>query len=154
MTQRTIALLLPLVFALGCGGGPSGPPLVPVEGTVTFDGQPLANALVQLIPQGQNLGQTGFAKTDAAGKFAIGMADAKTKGAAAGEYKVVISKPIKPDGSDYVARPDEDPMLANFKELLPAAYSNQEQTRLSTKIPDEGKKDLSFKLTKSGSVSQ
>ena len=151
MTRSFLAILWPLVVALGCGGGSSGPPLVPVEGTVTFEGQPLANANVQLIPQGQNLGQTGFAKTDTAGKFAIGTADGKTKGAAAGEYKVVISKHVKPDGSDYVARPDEDPMLANFKELLPAVYSNPEQTKLSTNVPAEGKKDVSFKLTKSGS---
>jgi len=151
--RRFFAALLPLLVALGCGGGASGPPLVPVEGTVTFDGQPLANANVQLIPQGQNQGQTGFAKTDAAGKFEIGTADGKTKGAAAGDYKIVISKHIKPDGSDYVAKPDEDPMLANYKELLPAVYSNPEQTNLTTNIPAEGKKDLSFRLTKNGSGS-
>jgi hypothetical protein len=152
MTRRSWAALFPLLIAWGCGGS-SGPPLVPIEGTVTFDGQPLANANVQLIPQGQNLGQTGFAKTDATGKFAIGTADGKTKGAAAGEYKVVISKHVKPDGSDYIARPDEDPMLANYKELLPAVYSNPEQSKLNTNIPAEGKQDLSFQLTKSGSGS-
>jgi hypothetical protein len=150
MTRRYFAVWFPLLVALGCGGGPAGPPLVPVEGTVTFEGQPLANANVQLIPQGQNQGQTGFAKTDASGKFTIGTADGKTKGGSAGDYKVVISKHVKPDGSDYVAKPDEDPMLANYKELLPAVYSNPEQTKLTTNVPAEGKKDLSFKLTKSG----
>jgi hypothetical protein len=121
-----------------------------VEGVITLDGQPLANANIQLIPQGENMGQTGFAKTDAAGKFTIGSADGEQKGATAGEYKVVISKHVKPDGTDYIPKPDEDPMIASYKELLPPVYSNSEQTKLKTTIPAEGKKDLVFKLTKDG----
>lgn len=133
-----------LLFAAGCGGTKSGGPAV--EGVITLDDKPLANASVLFIPQGQNMGQSGFGKTDAAGKFALGSADGKSKGVSAGDYKVVINKHVKPDGSDYVAKPDEDPMSANFKELLPPTYSNVEQTTLTATIPAEGKKDLSFPL--------
>jgi hypothetical protein len=140
------AALLVLVVA-GCSKPALGPA---VEGVVTFDGQPLANANVQLIPQGDTMGQTGFAKTDAAGKFTIRSADGKQAGAPPGDYKVVISKHVKPDGTDHVPKPDEDPMLASFKELLPAAYSDPEKTKLKANVPTEGGNGLSFKLSKDG----
>jgi hypothetical protein len=145
--MRPFVLVLVLGVAIGCGSGDSGPA---VEGVITLDGQPLANANIQLIPQGSNMGQTGFGRTDASGKFEISSADGKQQGTAPGDYKVVISKLVNPDGTDFVARADEDPGLANYKELLPPLYSNPEQTKLTAKIPAEGKKDLNFKLTKSG----
>jgi len=147
MKPGLIVAALALVMIAGCGKRALGPA---VEGVVTLDGQPLANANVQLIPQGETTGQTGFGKTDSAGKFIIRSADGKQAGAPSGDYKVVISKHVKPDGTDYSPKPDEDPMLASFKELLPAAYSDPEKTKLKTIIPTEGKKDLSFKLTKDG----
>ena len=128
---------------VGCKAALAGPA---VEGGVTLDGKPLANASVQFIPQGENRGQTGFGKTDAAGKFTIGPAGGKQRGAAPGEYKVVISKHVKPDGTDYVPKPDEDPMLGNHKELLPAAYSDAEKSILTANVPDTGTKSLEFKL--------
>ena len=141
---------LGVLLVVGCSASSSGPA---VEGVVTFEAKPLANANVLLIPQGDNMGQSAFGKTDAAGKFVIGSADGTQSGATPGEYKVVISKHVKPDGSDYVAQPDEDPMLAAYKELLPPVYSDAEQTKLTATIPAEGKRDLNFKLTKSGSGS-
>lgn len=143
MRRPFVGIALIAILIAGCTAKAPGPA---VEGVVTLDGQPLANANVQLIPQGENMGQTGFGKTDAAGKFVIGSADGKQKGAAPGEYKVVISKHVKPDGTDYVPKPDEDPMLASFKELLPAAYSDQEKTQLRAQVADGGTKNLELKL--------
>jgi hypothetical protein len=128
---------------LGCKPAAVGPT---VEGAVTLDGKPLANANVQFIPQGENRGQTGFGKTDSAGKFTIGPVGGKQRGAMPGEYKVVINKHVRPDGSDYVPKPDEDPMLGNFKELLPAAYSDAEKTVLTANVPAGGTSSLEFKL--------
>lgn len=150
MIARLLIAALALVTIAGCGKRALGPA---VEGTVTLDGQPLANANVQLIPQGETMGQTGFGKTDAAGKFTIRSADGNQAGAPPGDYKVVISKHVKPDGTDFVPKPDEDPMLATFKELLPAAYSNPEKTKLKATVPTDGTKELTFKLTKDGSGS-
>ena len=147
MLRSSILAALAACILAGCGGGSSAPA---VQGVVTLDGKPLANATVQLIPQGQNMGQTGFGRTGADGKFNIASADGRQLGAAAGEYKVVISKHVRPDGSDYIAGPDEDPGLAAYKELLPPVYSNTEQTKLKTTIAAEGQKDLKFNLTKTG----
>lgn len=139
---------LVLLALAGCGGGGSSGPAV--EGVVTLDDKPLANAKLVFIPQGGNMGQSGFGTTDAAGKFALASADGKLKGVAAGEYKVVITKQVTPDGADYVPKPDEDPALGNYKELLPPSYSNAEQSTLKATIPAEGKRDLTFALHKAG----
>jgi hypothetical protein len=136
-------LIVTCVALWGCGSKPPGPA---VEGIVTLDGQPLANANVQLVPQGETMGQAGFGKTDQAGKFSIGPAGSKQRGAAPGEYKVVISKYVKPDGTDYVPKPDEDPMLGNYKELLPAAYSDPGRSVLTVNVPDGEAKNLELKL--------
>src|SRR4051794_23977925 len=81
------------LFLCGCNSAPPGPPLVPAEGIVTLDGKPLAGANVMLQPQGETRGDKAFyAKTDASGKFVATSADGKHKGAAVGNYKVVINK--------------------------------------------------------------
>jgi hypothetical protein len=136
-------LIVAFAAPLGCSAKSPGPA---VEGVVTLDGQPLANANVQFIPQGETLGQAGFGKTDDAGRFLIGPAGSKQRGTAPGEYKIVISKYVKPDGSDYIPKPDEDPMLGNYKELLPPAYSDPSRSALTANVPDGGTKNLEFKL--------
>jgi len=143
MKRHLAVVILVGIVAVGCAARAPGPP---VEGVVMLDEQPLANANVQMIPQGETRGQTGFGKTDAAGRFTIGSADGKQRGAPPGEYKIAISKHIKPDGTDYLPKPDEDPMLASYKELLPAAYSDPEQTQLRAEVPAAGTKGLEFKL--------
>jgi hypothetical protein len=131
----------------GCNSGPSGPPLVPAEGTVALDGKPLAGALVMFEPQGETRGHALFGKTDAAGKFAVSSPDGKRKGAMTGHYKVIVNKLVKPDGSDFIPDPNKGPEdTGGFRELLPAAYSDQSQSQLQAEIPEGGTKALEFKL--------
>jgi hypothetical protein len=56
-----------LVLCGGCGA--EGPVLVPVEGTVTLDGQPVKGASVTFMPQ--FAGQPAMGRTDAAGAFTL-----------------------------------------------------------------------------------
>ena len=144
MKRHSVAFaLLGLVIA-GCMAATPGPA---VEGVVLLDGQPLANANVQLIPQGENRGQTGFGKTDAAGKFVAASADGKRKGAAVGNYQVVINKLVKPDGSDFIPDPNAGPEdTGGFREVLPAVYSDTAKSMLAADVPDGGTKSLEFKL--------
>jgi hypothetical protein len=58
--------LLACVFLTGCK--PVGPEIASVEGLVTFDGEPLANASVMFIPQG---GRPAIARTDSSGKYVL-----------------------------------------------------------------------------------
>jgi hypothetical protein len=141
-------VLFAAVTLSGCGASSGGPGLVPVEGTVLLDDKPLANANVMLVPKGETRGdRASFGKTDAAGKFVVGSADGKKKGAAVGSYGVVINKLVKPDGSDFVPDPNaglED--SGGWKELLPVSYSDPAQSTLTAEVPAEGTKGLEFKL--------
>jgi len=132
----------------GCQPAAKGPPLVPVEGLVTLDGKPLAGANVMLVPRGETRGDKAFyAKTDSAGKFIAASADGKQKGAAVGNYQVVLNKLVKPDGSDFVPDPNSGPEdTGGFRELLPPAYSDASKSTLTADVPDGGTKNLEFKL--------
>ena len=137
-----------LVLLSACSSAPEGPKLVPATGTVTLDGKPLAAADIMFLAQGETKGNGGVGRTDAAGKFELQTHDRQRKGIPAGDYKVIISKYVKPDGTDYIPDPNAGPIdTGGFKELLPAAYTEQEQTKLTATIPPEGNKNLEFKLS-------
>jgi hypothetical protein len=99
------ALLLS-VATLGCGG--SLPvKLYPAKGTVVYQGKPVANCIITLIPltpvkglggdtgkkgdQAQELAFTG--KLNAEGKFYLASTPGSKAGAAVGKYKVVLTLP-------------------------------------------------------------
>jgi hypothetical protein len=136
-----------LLLLAGCEQAPSGPPLVPVEGTITLDGKPLAAADLMFVPQGNTVGQGGVGHTDQDGKFALRSQDRKQLGAPVGSYRVIINKLVKPDGTDYVPDPQAGPFdTGGFRELLPAAYSDMGQTQLEATVGEKGEKNLEFKL--------
>jgi hypothetical protein len=141
-------LLAAMMACGGCGGSSSGPGLVPAEGAVLLDDKPLANASVMLVPQGETRGdRASLAMTNAAGKFAVASADGKRKGTAVGSYRVVISKLVKPDGSDFIPDPNVGPdETGGWRELLPSAYSDPAQCTLTAEVPAGGTKGLEFKL--------
>jgi len=146
--QRRIFVCHAFLFlaANGCSEKSGGPPLVPAEGTVTLDGKPLADASVMFIPSGETMGQAGMGKSDASGRFVIAKVDDRRPGAAVGGYRVVISKKVNPDGTVFQPRPDQDPMTAAYKELLPPVYCDEAQSRLTAEVPVGGVKSLEFKL--------
>src|SRR2546423_1205426 len=76
-TWREITLLTCFVALAGCGRQ-----FVPVEGTVTLDGKPLAGATVAFVPEGPGQPASGF--TDNEGVFRAGTL-AKADGAAPGK---------------------------------------------------------------------
>ena len=92
---RTIAIFVGvalLVVTAGCGGGTSEPKfkVTEVKGNVTKGGQPLPDAQVSLMPQGQiapNFPGAG-GKTDAQGNFEV--MTGSQKGVPAGTYTVVV----------------------------------------------------------------
>lgn len=82
------AVLLPLA---GCGGGssPWGTELGTVRGTVTLDGQPLANAILMLVPDGEGTRRSS-AKTDSSGKYNA-MYSPDVEGVPTGPCTVMVS---------------------------------------------------------------
>jgi hypothetical protein len=144
-----LCIAVPLLFILpGCNPSSDGPPLVPTQGVITLDGKPLGSADVMFIAQGETKGNGGVGRTDSSGKFELHSHDRRQNGVPVGEYKVIVSKLVKPDGTDYVPDPNAGPIdTGGFKELLPTAYTDQEKSQLTATIPPEGATTLEFKLS-------
>lgn len=135
-----------VVCLLTCGcskGGPGAPNIkeLPVKGTVTLDGQPLAGAEVVFMTAEPVAAFAAKTKDD--GSYQL-QTIAGREAACQGTCKVTISRMIKPDGS--LLGPDETPANAGAAEQLPAKYSQYSQTTLSATVAAEGA-TVDFALT-------
>lgn len=78
------ALLLSLLVLAGCSDG--GPKIVPVSGTVTIDGQPLAYGHIQVMPDGW---RPASSRIGSDGRFSL-TTTVSGDGCAVGTHPVVI----------------------------------------------------------------
>jgi|OM-RGC.v1.026183756 hypothetical protein len=101
-----------LMCCSGCGGRSDRPAIATVEGTVTLDGRPLANANVWFDPLGG--GRTSTAVTDSSGRFEL-LYTLGEKGAIIGEHDVRIST--------FVQGGDEPGSAATVPERVPSKYA-------------------------------
>jgi len=127
----------------GSGGGKELPKTVPVGGLVNLEGKPLAGATVTFYPTGQTKGVECVGTTDEAGKYKLKQIHG-TDGAPPGEYKVVISLFLKPDGSKL--GPNEQPINVGAAESIPQNYSDVDGTTLTATVPATGG-DFPFEVT-------
>ncbi len=95
--MRCFTMVVLLVSGLIAGCGPSGPATAPVDGVVTFNGKPVPYAKVMFFPQNVPNGMTGFAQTDADGKFSQVLTGGKTNGAVVGSHFVTVTEAWPPD---------------------------------------------------------
>ena len=88
--SRILLSALSIAFCVGCGGGaPSDQPdLANVSGTVTLDGKPLANAMVEFSPDGDGRPSTGSTSSD--GSYTL-QYTADNSGAKIGGHTVTVS---------------------------------------------------------------
>jgi hypothetical protein len=108
------------VFAIaGCGGdGYSELGLVPVSGTVTLDGQPLAGAKVSFEGDDKRV---AIGTTDAAGRYTL-MYDSQTPGATPGPKVVrITTADAEAEGGGAAEG------AAPVKETIPARYNTQSE---------------------------
>lgn len=131
--------------AMACGCSKSSKfDLAPVAGTVTLDGQPLADADVTFFYQGSSAPgyRISTGKTDPAGKYEL-KAGAKP-GAVPGDFKVTVSRIVSKDGATVNLDEGMDmtqlEMQGLAKQSLPEKYSDYEKTELSAKV-EKGKSD-------------
>jgi hypothetical protein len=118
----------------GCGGSS---PVVPVEGAVTLDGKPLADAAIAFSPAKATAPGPYMATTDAQGHYALGFHDDPGGGAAPGEYTVIITT-VKPTGGM------EDSPAPTEKEVVPPIYRDG-RTRFT--VPPEGTTTANFDIS-------
>ena len=139
----------------GCGGGPKRPKTYPATGTVTLDGQPLADATVSFVPA---VGPPSDGKTDASGKFVI--MTSGQPGAPVGANKVTVSKftgsatmPMAGGTPDdmkkmYEKMYDKSKKTTGDKGELPAKYGRPDTSGLSADVTADGAKNVfTFELS-------
>jgi hypothetical protein len=146
--RLSVALLAVAGASTLAGCSKSG--TTPVEGVVLLDGQPLAGASIQFVPQDKGRDATG--ETDKNGHFAMSTFQPKD-GAMPGAYKVVIAPPVGAvDSAQHVSA--EEAMSATSKQpakkssatgTFPQKYSRPDQTPLTQDVPVRGK--LKFELS-------
>jgi hypothetical protein len=156
-----------ILAALG-GCRDSGlPEVVPVTGSVSFQGKPLEGATVTFLAKEGKVaaGQLAFGTTDAEGRFRLRSQAGPTKalnGAVAGEHRVTISKLVPPQGmteevyqqkieaekaageSGVYGAPRE--VVPPRVELLPAQYSDGQQTTLTASVKEGETNDFQFRV--------
>lgn len=125
-----------MVAVVGCGRNASDlPKLAPVAGTVTLDGKPLSGATVVFVPTGSTHGTGANGRTDQAGRYELAKRSGE-KGSPTGEYRVVITKLVMPDGSDFPVDSAVAPINSSAKQILPVKYSMAGKTVLRAKVGD------------------
>jgi len=138
--------LFTLVSLVLVGCGQSGPQkviptsAVPVTGIVTLDGKPLASAKITFVPTDNSQGSGAAGATDPAGKYELRalFGNKSVVGAPPGNYKVVVSLMVKPDGSPMPADSQEPPMMSGARESLPLKYADFVSTPLLPSVASSG----------------
>ena len=138
--EFSLATIVGLICLVGCGPGYQ---IVPVSGTVTLDGKPLANAMVltQPIGEGEDVtpGPGSFANTDDQGHFVLEMQHEPVVGAVPGKAYVKIVE----NGEKKVSSDDTvDPTVLRSK--VPIEYREGNNVEIS--IPEDGTDSLNFDL--------
>jgi hypothetical protein len=149
MRNRALrATWITLLVLGGCGKDPNQAALVHFSGKVTLDDLPLAGAQVTFFPVGTTRGSGATGRTDRDGAYQL-TASRGGAGVVPGEHRVVISKLVMPDGSDFPADSKLPPIESPARETLLPEYSDPQRTTLTATVPaGGGAKDFPLKTPK------
>lgn len=145
-----------LLAMAGCGN--PRPKLVPVEGTVTLDGEVVEGAIVafEMINPPAEYGRPSSAITDAAGKFQVQTYE-PGDGLPPGKYRVLVQKrePIQPLGENY----DSEMGTVNgrgiqYRMIVPAKYSDPTASGLEVEVTSKGLHPAVIALSSEGTGPQ
>lgn len=141
--------------SVGCNSAAPGLKTEEVEGLVTLDGEPVADATVTFTPVVEGSGAMATGTTDATGKYrltalAAGYTPQAGSGTLPGEYNVGVVK-IKPPEiptSTEAAKPKEGqrPMNSAITYMVPQKYENPTGSGIKATVK-EGKNDIPIVLT-------
>jgi len=142
-------LALFAVLLVGCGQ--SGLPVVPVTGSVQFEGQPVAEAFITFYPAGSE-GRMASGQTNANGEFALVTAGAAKAGVMPGSYRVSVEKTVFVDdrGNPIIMGSEASEALQQMpksKSLIPEKYDTADTSGLTADVAKKGKNHFVFELT-------
>lgn len=145
---------------LGCGGGADRPAMVPVSGTVNYNGSPVEGATVTFAAGTSARSSSGL--TDSSGKFKLTTFDTND-GAPVGEYVVTIAKFEQEVGMDASAGSSPEKMkefmakqqgmmsgqapVEKPKAKLPVKYADGKTSGETRKVVAGDTNDFTFTLS-------
>jgi hypothetical protein len=155
-TYRIFFSMIPACLAAAIVGCGSDLNLAPVEGMVTFQGKPLANATVTFIPKGE--GSLGVGITDEEGSFSI--LTGGQAGVTPGMCAVTVSKMESSGGGqaalEKMSEADRQKMMMSGKmqgvmngtpkSAIPAQYGNAMTSGLSFEVMKDGENNFPITL--------
>lgn len=130
-------VVLVCLSSWGCSGGAD---IARVSGTITMDGQPLADASVVFVPES---GRPAGARTDEQGRYELNFTKGR-RGAMLGKNRVLISTAADPSET-----PAGEPIPAR-KETVPARYNAASELEFTV---EGGKRNIAdFAITSEGEL--
>jgi hypothetical protein len=109
---------------------------MPVKGTVTFQGSPLAEADVAFTPTG---GRPATGRTDAAGRFTL-TTFRTNDGAMTGEHIVTVCKHVKKD-------PNATGAYFDYLQVTPEKFGRPSESPLRADVTASGPNEFTFDVT-------
>jgi hypothetical protein len=142
----SVTVLVALALS-GCSGGK-----VKVNGVVLLDGKPVEGATVTFLPVNTDKGKMAFGSTDKEGNFQL-TTKTNNDGAFPGEYKVTV---VYAEGAEPPAAGGMKEAMEGFekaqrqkrappKYIVPAKYSDPDQSGFKFKVPTGGMVTLDLK---------
>lgn len=137
-TAASLAAAALLLAAAGCGSETEEIATVPVEGEVTWQGQPLKEGTVIFVPDGG--GPPAEGTIDSSGNYQL--VTAGNPGAVPGSHKVMITSTQGPDPS---AMPEDNPDVVESP--FPPEYGmSSESSGLTATVSETGDNQIDFHL--------
>lgn len=133
--HRLSWIALYLLFALFAGCGPSGPAMVPIEGTVVYNDKPLTSGTVIYVPDDRVNGRQARAEIQSDGSFELTTFE-PGDGALHGQYTItVVALDVHP-GEDR-ASIEANGGLVKRGSLIPERYGDPSQSGLTDNVDDD-----------------
>jgi hypothetical protein len=123
---------------LGCSK--DGPKIVPINGVVTYQGQPVPNLTIHFIPDS---GRPSWGRTDAQGRFKLSY-DPENDGAVVGRHRIWVQfRPGSPAEEDTFEKVLA--MLPKERKAMLDKYGNSTDPQYEVEIKSDTR-DLEIKL--------
>ncbi|MDR1484005.1 MAG: carboxypeptidase-like regulatory domain-containing protein [Planctomycetaceae bacterium] len=135
--QTLLVLLATTLFVVGCGSKSAR--VVPVGGTITQNGQPLADVRVEFNKI--DTGAMSFAETDAAGRFTLTHTHGKS-GAELGKYRVSVFHKGKPIPLPAGTKLEDIPEERRNQTSPDVPITNSDNSPIEVEINDSSKNNI------------